>query len=247
MSDELTVISIRNEAKRLAQIIGVKHALEQMTQSLLPDGCAIEVGSVEILQDLELFPEEAAAVTRASHIRQATFRAGRACARAALKRLGSPEVAIPRGVLCAPLWPRGFAGSITHTNEVAAAVVTRRSEAIGLGIDIETDEPLNDSAMLQIVCRPEELPGGPAAFDCASLRRGKLVFVLKEAAYKAFSPLTHTFLEFQDLGVSVDESARTFRAELSNATNCSSDQWTINGMFAEVEELFVAVAQAFRS
>ena len=247
MSDELAVTSIRNGAKRSAQIVRVKQSLEQMAQSHLPGECAIEVGPVEILHDLELFAEEAAAVTKASNLRLATFRAGRACARAALKRLGSPGVAIPRGILGAPVWPRGFAGSITHTNEIAAAVVARNSESIGLGIDIETDSPLDDSTMLRIVCRPEELLGDPGAFDPTNVSRGKLLFVLKEAAYKAFCPLTNTFLEFQNLSVSLDESAGTFRAELANPTNCPAGRWTVNGAFAHVEGLFVAVARSSRS
>jgi 4'-phosphopantetheinyl transferase EntD len=135
--------------------------LQQVLRSLVGmrriPACAVRVGLVQDFGNVVLFPEEAAAVHRAAPVRLATFRAGRGCARAALTDLGSTEFAIAVASSGAPIWPPGFAGSIAHTNEIAAAVVARSDAGAALGLDIEGDAPLDDATMVQIVCRPEEL------------------------------------------------------------------------------------------
>lgn len=189
-----------------------------------------------------LFPEEAGAVAKAAPVRLATFRAGRGCARAALKKLGSPPAAIPVTPSGAPIWPQGFVGSIAHTNEIAAAVIARSDRVKGLGLDLETSEPIDDATMVGIVCQPEELVPARQAAALENLRRGKLIFVIKEAVYKLYSPLAGAFLEFHDLTVFLDEPAGTFRAVLANPERPSlNGVRAVTGVFAETEGLVIAL------
>lgn len=204
--------------------------------------CAVHAGLVQNFAAVALFPEEAAVVAHAVPGRVATFRAGRGCARAALKELGSRVVAIPVAASGAPIWPGGFVGSIAHTNQIAAAVVARRKQVKGLGLDIETGEPLDDATMLNIVCRPEEILPGLDASAAENLRRGKLIFAVKEAVYKLYWPLAGAFLEFHDLAVSLDETAGSFRARIANSQRPAVDGGRIvTGVFAETEGLAVAL------
>jgi hypothetical protein len=93
-------------------------------------------------------------------------------ARAALSQLGLPPVAIPRHPSGAPIWPQGFAGSISHTNDLAATIMAQSPPIRGLGLDIEGDEPLDDATMVELVCRPEELVPDCGPSHPANLRRG---------------------------------------------------------------------------
>jgi hypothetical protein len=106
-----------------------------------------------------LYEEEARCVERAVEKRRHEFRAGRHCARAALRTLGLPAGPIPRRTDRAPGWPVGSVGSITHTGDLAsglaAAVVAPDSVALGLGVDAESDSDLSDAITERIVTRAE--------------------------------------------------------------------------------------------
>ncbi len=113
----------------------------------------------------------------------------------------------------------------------------------GVGLDLETDEPFDDAEIVRMVCRPEEFLPGRDPSDPANLQRGKLLFVIKEAVYKLYSPLCDAFLEFHDLSVSLDELAGTFRATLVNPQRPAlAGNRTIAGNFAKAEGLFIALA-----
>ena len=204
---------------------------------------AVQVGHLEAFKEASMFPLESAAQSGAVSQRWSAFRGGRACARAALGKLGQPPVAIPADPSGAPIWPHDFVGSITHTNDIAAAVVALSPPTWGLGLDVESDEPLDDAAMLQLVCRPEELVPGCDPHHATSLRRGKLLFVVKEAVYKLYWPHTKTFLDFHDLTVVIDEAEGTFRAALVRPHLPGiSDVRSVSGRFTQVESLFIALA-----
>ncbi|HEY6480768.1 MAG TPA: 4'-phosphopantetheinyl transferase, partial [Streptosporangiaceae bacterium] len=92
--------------------------------------------------DAVLFPEEEAVIGRAIEKRRREFTTARACARAALARLGQPPVAILPGERGAPGWPPGIVGSITHCAGYRAAAVARVSQVLAIGLDAEPDLPL---------------------------------------------------------------------------------------------------------
>jgi 4'-phosphopantetheinyl transferase EntD len=189
-----------------------------------------------------LFPVEILAMVGVHPRRQMTFRSGRACARAALRKLGVPTLAIQIGASGAPIWPEGVVGSISHTDELAAAIVARQPRVRGLGLDLEADDPLDDAMMVQLVCRPEELASGDPSHP-ANLRRGKFLFTIKQAVYKLYEPLTGTFLDFHDVHVTLDENSGTFRADLADPRLPPvGGARTVAGCLSMAEGFVIAVA-----
>src|SRR5580692_9704966 len=98
----------------MPDVFRLRNILQTMAENRPVPGCAVEVALVESFANAPLFPIEISVIASAAPPRMATFRAGRACARGALKELGSRNVAIPIGPSGAPIWPPGFVGSITH-------------------------------------------------------------------------------------------------------------------------------------
>jgi 4'-phosphopantetheinyl transferase EntD len=231
--------TIRRNVGRLC----FRDALHSLAEGQLRAGFAIETGLLEIFADIILFPTEIPANTGSNPRRWAAFRGGRACARAALSELGLPPVAIPRHPSGAPIWPQGFAGSISHTDDVVAAIVAQSPPIRGLGLDIEGDEPLDDATMVELVCRPEELVPDCGPSHPANLRRGKLLFVVKEAVYKLYRPLADVFLDFHDVNVTLDETTGGFGAELVNPQLLGvAGGRAVNGSFTQAEGLVIALA-----
>jgi len=147
--------------------------------------------------------------------RRREFAAGRACARAALARLGQSAVPVLRGPGGAPRWPDGTAGSITHCAGYRAAAVTFTRDVASLGIDAEADEPLPDRGMLDRIASGEErtrLRELAAAAPGTSWDR--LLFSAKESVYKAWFPLTQRWLGFESADILIDPRAGTFTARL---------------------------------
>src|SRR5258708_4976351 len=83
-------------------------------------------------------------------------RRGRAAARDARADLGVARVAIGRGSAGEPVWPDGIVGAITHTGELAVAIVGWRSAYAGLGVDLERLTPGLSARAARLVCTPAE-------------------------------------------------------------------------------------------
>jgi 4'-phosphopantetheinyl transferase EntD len=159
-----------------------------------------------------LYPEELSAVASAVEKRRREFAAGRACARAALKALGIPPVAIPAGDDRAPIWPGGIAGSISHSSTWCVAAVARHSDGIrSVGIDIEEATPLDELYQPDICTETERdwLSRQPAD------QRGlllKVMFSAKECAYKCQYPLTRTLVGYHAMSIMLQADAGEFSA-----------------------------------
>jgi 4'-phosphopantetheinyl transferase EntD len=169
---------------------------------------------------------ESLMVSRAVPKRIAEFRAGRHCARRALRELGYVNFELLCGEHREPIWPSGVVGSITHRDSVAAAVVARSDQFSTLGIDVEIAEPLA-SGLLKFVAVPEEIQmiaewPGDIPWD-------KLLFSAKEAFYKAWFPLTHQRLNLHDVRVAILPQLGRFTVEVR--TNCSWRDRRCSGRF----------------
>jgi 4'-phosphopantetheinyl transferase EntD len=173
-----------------------------------------------------LFPEEEAVLARAVDKRRREFTTGRACARAALARLGIAPAPILPGVRGAPQWPAGVVGSITHCEGYRAAAVAWARDVTALGLDAEPNEPLPDG-VLAVVTIPAErerlaalaqaLPAqaSPAAAQAPpEVCWDRLLFCAKEAVYKAWYPLTGRWLGFEQADVTIDPVNGCFTAQL---------------------------------
>ena len=132
--------------------------------------------------------------------------AARIVARQLLTQLGYANCALPKGPAGAPVWPAGIVGSLAHDSRVAVAAVGMRADVGALGIDVEPAECL-PSELLDLVATPQErLNLGDDVY------RGRLLFVAKEAVYKAVHPLDQTFLEHHDVEINLSERTAVVRS-----------------------------------
>jgi 4'-phosphopantetheinyl transferase EntD len=145
--------------------------------------------------DLRPLPEEEPLVAKSVAKRRNEFVTVRYCARLALADLGVPAVPILKGDKGEPCWPDGVVGSLTHCTGYRGAAVARREQVRSVGIDAEPHDVLPDG-VLGAVSLPKEraeismLPNG--------LHWDRILFCAKEATYKAWFPLTHRWLGFED-------------------------------------------------
>ena len=156
-----------------------------------------------------LLDEEAASIASPVIAVRRASGAARIVARAFFAQLGYAHVAVPKGASGEPIWPAGLTGSLAHDDRIAVAAVGRQRDIRAVGIDVEPAAPLPPD-MLELIATPQELRS--IADDPL---QGKLLFVAKEAVYKALYPLDRVFLEFRDIEVDLvnrTAAARTGRA-----------------------------------
>ena len=132
--------------------------------------------------------------------------AARIAARSLLDQIvadaGAP---LARSASGAPLWPAGIIGSLAHDDAFALAAAAWRGRLVGLGVDVEPAEPLPEDVTDLVLSQREQretLGDGVAR---------RLVFVAKEAVYKAIHPLDGTPLDFPDVEIRLAEKTATLR------------------------------------
>ncbi len=173
-----------------------------MVKSPFPDYIGFSVKTKDNLGDYKLTVQEANVLSaRACEKRIDEFTLGRAACFSALKQVGfSHPPPVLKGELNEPIWPYRFAGSITHTREVAICAIGPYSRTMGIGIDLEELEGIENKIpekAYDVVCTAPELEwiaSDPALAEV----RVKRVFSAKEAAFKAFFPHAMAFLDFTD-------------------------------------------------
>jgi 4'-phosphopantetheinyl transferase EntD len=193
-----------------------KEAGRRLLERLLPNVVACAETREDRLET-ELFPSERLSLGRAVDKRRREFITGRACARAALRRLGAPVAAIPSGQHGEPLWPAGVVGSITHCPGYRACAAARSDAVRSLGIDAEPNVPLPDGLLEEVAFgRERERVAGRSSATHGENRVDlpRLLFSAKEAVYKAWFPLAKRWLGFDDVDLSIDLSTAEFRAKL---------------------------------
>lgn len=168
-----------------------------------------------------LLPAERKAVENAVHKRVQQFTAGRICARQGLKALGlAADTPIISGEDRAPRWPKGFVGSISHTDDWCAAAVALSSDVRAVGIDLEDASPLKED-LLPRICTETERDFLRRSENPALL--AKLIFSAKEAFYKCQYPLSQQYLGFHDAEVELGEGRFSVRFRKPAAPFCVDD------------------------
>ncbi|MDK1376586.1 MULTISPECIES: 4'-phosphopantetheinyl transferase superfamily protein [unclassified Sinorhizobium] len=191
-----------------------------MIETLLPSNVAVHTCRASEGSAVQVMAEEESAIATAVKSRRREFSIGRACARAALSKIGVPPCAIPSGPHREPLWPSGIVGSITHCAGFYAAAVALQEEYVALGIDAEVDEEL-PSGVLSLISRDEERYW--IANASAHLNWGRLIFSAKESIFKAWFPLTREWLGFEDAVVTIVPDDGSFVAQLSHKLAPATD------------------------
>ncbi len=184
-----------------------------MIGRILPPGVAAE----EAFTDppaVKLFPEEEAAIAKAVDKRRREFTTARACARAALARLGLPPAPILPGLRGAPQWPARVVGSLTHCAGYRACAVAHDRDVRAIGLDAEPHDALPDGVLGTVASGGEQARLAALTLAAPGVSWDRVLFSAKEAVYKAWFPLTGRWLGFEDASVTIDPAAGTFTARL---------------------------------
>jgi 4'-phosphopantetheinyl transferase EntD len=134
---------------------------------------------------------------RAEKVRRASG-AARIVARDLMQRLGHFCAPLPNKQSGAAKWPDSFVGSMAHDADIAVAAVGLSTDFCAIGIDVEPREGL-EIELHEIVARPSE-----NRKISGDLIMGRMLFVVKEAVFKAVNEVDHLFLEFHDIEVDLD-------------------------------------------
>ena len=127
-----------------------------------------------------------------------------------------------------PVWPKGFVGSITHTENLAAALVLRESDAVGVGLDCEVvmeddkfhkikSHILTPNGEKYLTKEPSLAPSAVGAKGAKGAKGaigalGTLIFSAKESLYKCLNPLTEVFFGFKEAElVKIDRQTLSLR------------------------------------
>lgn len=176
-------------------------------------GSDVRTGSlaIEMADPAALPPEEAAQAARFAPARRREFAAGRQCARRLLAELGAGEPLLLVDAHRAPGWPAGVVGSISHGAGLCVVAVARRGAVRGLGVDVESDEPLAPAVRRRVWSEPEarRLAG---VGDEEAGRTAKLLFSAKEALFKCVHPLLQAPLGLRAVELHLDRAAGRFAA-----------------------------------
>ncbi|MDW6091287.1 4'-phosphopantetheinyl transferase family protein [Vibrio rhizosphaerae] len=178
--------------------------------------------------------------------RKAEFVAGRIAAKYALLHRGASEPWVGIGEHRSPVWPDGFIGSISHTDDTAICTVSTNAERLSIGIDIENimDDTLCESVGKMIVTSGEmklqETDWSKAQFI-------SLMFSAKESLFKALYPLVKRYLDFHDAQlVSFDPQHSHFTFELSQTLQQEIGIQVCHGDYLLFEEALVTLIQIER-
>ena len=109
------------------------------------------------------------------------------------------------------MWPPGIVGAISHTGDLAVAIVGRQSDYAGLGIDLERLSPGLSTRAARLVCTASELAW---VGDSGATTRGTMLFSAKEAVFKALFPIERIWLGFGDAELEWQPERCAFAARL---------------------------------
>lgn len=186
--------------------------MRERVQRLFPPGVVVEVATEADENEALLYDGERALMGAMVPVRRREFSAGRNTARRALGRLGfTPGELVRQSGDRDVAWPASSIGSISHTRGLCAVACARTSSLTSLGLDVEQAGPLG-SDIVSAICRPDELSAFASVPPPLPSDWPKLVFAMKEAAYKAWYPVARRMLAFHDMLVVPEIDSRQFQA-----------------------------------
>lgn len=208
-------------------------------EKMAPEGFVCKVVHADEAASERLTLQEAAITPRGSDPAVAKlFKLGRIAAKRCLATFDVPNCSILNGDGGEPLFPEGFVGSISHTHDIAAAVVGRDSEYLSLGIDIESaDRKINKAVIDKIGTAQEKrwVKEDPT-------KRALMVFCAKESIFKALFPLHRKRMNFLDVATHWDDENNAFISTLLTDYGAPWDAGaTLLTLCHEIDGLLIAL------
>lgn len=217
----------------------------------------------------QLGEQESQALASMAEKRRHEYSSGRFCAHQVLHSAGVPrgrdghyDIAI--GQEREPCWPAATKGSITHTNQIAAAAVCVDPACRSLGLDIESVQPLDDG-VLKIIAAADELTeihdalASQQSLDSAGRSNSAavadtsacLAFSAKESVFKCLFPLYRQWLDFSQVQVRLSCVTLTtaqvlhgqFAVELTNRGAAAIDIRQLRGRFIQLQGFIITTAE----
>ena len=183
-----------------------------LSELLANQSCRYRYATTSLHQLKNLPPEQLPEVNFGlSKKRNQDFLLGRLAIKDALGSLGNVPAWIERDPLTkAPVWPKGIAGSLSHSSGLALAVVGDSPPILGLGVDLEKANRTIDLGIERHICTQDE------SDDLRSLHlenhaiRLLLTFSAKESLYKCFfGRIPRDLLRFKNVSLKWESSKWT--------------------------------------
>lgn len=136
-------------------------------------------------------------LTQAVRKRRAEYLASRVVVRNALSRMGIEAAILSNDGDRAPVWPVGISGSLSHSHQSIAVLLSRAEHRLLLGVDCENILPAETAEQMHsVIVSPAEkqtLLESGLPFATALT----LAFSVKESLYKALFPLLRQAMDFR--------------------------------------------------
>jgi 4'-phosphopantetheinyl transferase EntD len=179
-------------------------------------------------------PQEISAALKFSSNRLNEFCIGRHCARKALIEAGADQTPLLIAKNGSPTWPKNYVGSIAHTHNYTAAVISDVRQTCSIGIDTEelSNFPLEIKSDILRLDEVEQYLSNDLFSDQIKLA---LYFSIKEAVYKAYNPVFQEFLDFQDVKVELNVATSSYKAHVyqtQSLDKAKQKSFLIQGLYA---------------
>jgi 4'-phosphopantetheinyl transferase EntD len=196
-------------------------------------------GTIRETAIASLSAREAAALTNVARKRRREFATARSLAREGLERFfGVRDFDLLNAKDRSPTWPRGIAGSISHSD--TRAWVALVDAAYGtVGIDGEDRDELKQE-LWRLTLRREEQAYLATLDPSTRGRRALILFSAKEALYKAQYPRSHSFMGYQALQVELERSD-SLRCTFRETIGPFPRGYIVNGRWSETNGVVTTV------
>lgn len=134
--------------------------------------------------------DEANCIADSTPRRRAQFVAGRDAARQVMIALGRSACSVGCGDGGEPLFPADLRGSISHTRELAIALIGEASEYCSVGVDIDDSRPLGEAAASGVTWKSEVALIQQVMNLAAASEAQNFALSAKEAIFKCQYSLT---------------------------------------------------------
>lgn len=163
-------------------------------------GVHVLTATVSDAEIANLSPLEQVCVAGAVHKRRREFATGRSLARYSLDlHFGIRNFDLVKASDRAPVWPRGIAGSLSHS-DTQAWIALADASRVSVGIDGE-DRAALEPALWPMVLTDPEVDYLNSLAPQHRNRHGLILFSAKESLFKAQYPQTGLFLGFKAVQV----------------------------------------------
>jgi len=183
-----------------------------LSELLANQSCRYRYATTSLHQLKNLPPEQLPEVNFGlSKKRNQEYLLGRLAIKDALGSLGNVPAWIERDPLTkAPVWPKGIAGSLSHSSGLALAVVGDSPPILGLGVDLEKANRTIDLGIERHICAQDESDDLRSLHPENHAIRLLLTFSAKESLYKCFfGKIPRDLLRFKNVSLEWESSKWT--------------------------------------